>query len=148
MLGFTFSALSDTLPVYSCLKLKLTLNLFVNHAPWLKWDETCLVYSCWSFHIHWFPNVRLCLMGVYCQKFWGSLIIKNKTQTAVINMVSFHIFINLTFRVIFNIHFQKWFKVTVEDNDGTIYTKIYKGSGNDIKNSKFLTITTTKGNTW
>ena len=41
------------------------------------------------------------------QKFWGSLIIKNKTQTAVTNMVSFRIFINLTFRVLFNIHFQK-----------------------------------------
>ena len=61
-------------------------------------------------------------------------------------MVSFHIFINLTFRVLFNIHFQKRSKVAVEDNDETIYTKIYKGSGNEIKNSKFLTIMNTKGN--
>ena len=37
-------------------------------------------------------------------------------------------------------------KVTVEDNDKTIYTKIYKGSGNEIKNSKFLTVMNTKGN--
>ena len=35
-------------------------------------------------------------------------LIKNKTQTAVINIVSFRIFINLTFRMLFNIHFQKW----------------------------------------
>ena len=33
--------------------------------------------------------------------------IKNKTQTAVINIVSFRIFINLTFRMLFNTHFQK-----------------------------------------
>ena len=57
----------------------------------------------------------------------------------MINIVSFGILINLTFRVLFNIHFQKWPKVTVEDNDETIYTKIYKGSGNEIKNSKFST---------
>ena len=40
--------------------------------------------------------------------------------------------------MLFNIHFQKWSKVTVEDNDDTICTKIYKGSGNKIKNLKIL----------
>ena len=34
-------------------------------------------------------------------------LIKNITQTAVMNIVSFHIVINLTFRKLFNIHFQK-----------------------------------------
>ena len=33
---------------------------------------------------------------------------KHQTQTAVINIVSLRIFINLTFRILFNIHFQKW----------------------------------------
>ena len=32
-------------------------------------------------------------------------------------MVSFHIVINLAFRKLFNIHFQKWSKVTMEDKD-------------------------------
>ena len=35
------------------------------------------------------------------------LIIENKRQTALINIVSFRIFINLTFRMQFNIYFQK-----------------------------------------
>ena len=35
----------------------------------------------------------------------------------MINIVSFRIFINLTFRMLFNIHFQKWSKVTVEENE-------------------------------
>ena len=48
--------------------------------------------------------------------------------------------------MLFTLHFQKGSKVTVEDNDKTIYTKIYKGSGNEIKNSKFLTVMNTKGN--
>ena len=34
-------------------------------------------------------------------------LIKNKAQKAVINIVSFRIFINLTFRMLVNIHFQK-----------------------------------------
>ena len=61
-------------------------------------------------------------------------LIKNKTRTVVINIVSFRIFMNLTFRMLVNIHFQKWSKVTVTDYDETIDTKIYKGSGNEIKN--------------
>ena len=37
--------------------------------------------------------------------------------------------------MLFNIHFQKWSKVTVIENDETIqYSKKYKGSGNEIKN--------------
>jgi len=40
--------------------------------------------------------------------------------------------------MLFNIYFQKSPKVTAEDNDETIYTKIYKSSGNEIKNSKIL----------
>ena len=60
--------------------------------------------------------------------------------------MSLRIFINLTFGMLFTLHFQKSSKVTVEDNDKTIYTKIYKGSGNEIKNSKFLTVMNTKGN--
>ena len=48
----------------------------------------------------------------------GPSLIKNKTQTAVINIVSFRIFINFTFRMLFIIHFQKCSKaVTVEEND-------------------------------
>ena len=40
--------------------------------------------------------------------FLGHLsLIKNKAQTAVINTVSFRIFINLTFRMLSNINFQK-----------------------------------------
>ena len=34
-------------------------------------------------------------------------LIKNKTQTAVLKIVSFRIFINLTFRMLFNIYFQR-----------------------------------------
>ena len=34
-------------------------------------------------------------------------LIKNKTQTAVINIVSFRIFMNSTFPMLFNIHFQE-----------------------------------------
>ena len=34
-------------------------------------------------------------------------LIKNKTQTAVINIVNKRILINLTFRMLVNIHFQK-----------------------------------------
>ena len=34
-------------------------------------------------------------------------LIENKTQTAVINIVSFRIFINLTFRMLIKIYFQK-----------------------------------------
>ena len=34
-------------------------------------------------------------------------LIKNKTQTAVINIVNKRILINLTFRMLDNIHFQK-----------------------------------------
>ena len=45
------------------------------------------------------------------RKIWPHLI-KNETQTAVINIVNFRIFINLTFRMLFKIHFQKWSKVT------------------------------------
>ena len=45
------------------------------------------------------------------RKIWPHLI-KNKTQTAVINIVNFRIFINLTFRMLFKIHFQKCSKVT------------------------------------
>ena len=47
--------------------------------------------------------------------------------------------------MLFNVHFQKWSKVTVEDNDESIYKKIYKGSGNEIKNWTFLTVMNTKG---
>ena len=35
-------------------------------------------------------------------------LIKNKTQTAVINIVNKRILINLTFRMLVNIHFQKY----------------------------------------
>ena len=35
-------------------------------------------------------------------------LIKNKTQTAVINIVNKRILINLTFRTLVNIHFQKY----------------------------------------
>jgi len=34
-------------------------------------------------------------------------LIKNKTQTTVINIVNKRILINLTFRILVNIHFQK-----------------------------------------
>ena len=63
-----------------------------------------------------------------------NILVKNKAQTAVIKIVRFRIFINLTFRMLLNIHFQKWSKVTPEDNDETIYSKINKGSGKEIKN--------------
>ena len=59
---------------------------------------------------------------LYCDWFDQIGLIKVKTQTAVINVVSFRIFINLTSCVLINIHFQKWSKVTVEDNDETIFT--------------------------
>lgn len=36
--------------------------------------------------------------------------------------------------------------MTVKDNDETMYTKIYKLSGNEIKSKKFLTGMNTKGN--
>ena len=63
-----------------------------------------------------------------------NILVKNKAQTAVIKIVRFRIFINLTFRMLLNIHFQKWSKVTLEDNDETIYSKINKGSRKEIKN--------------
>ena len=47
-------------------------------------------------------------------------LIKNKTLTAVIDFVSFSNFITWRFVCYFNIHFQKWSSVTVEDNDETI----------------------------
>ena len=50
------------------------------------------------------------------------------------------------FLLLYNMHFKKWSNVTVEDNDETLDTNIYKGSGNEIKNSKFLTVMNTKGN--
>ena len=75
------------------------------------------------------------------------LIIKNKRQTALINIVRFRIFINLTFRMQFNIYFQKWSKVTQLKKMTRLYIfKNYKGSGNDIKNLKFLIVMNTKGN--
>ena len=58
----------------------------------------------------------------------------------MINIVSFGIFDKLDVSCAIQKHFQKWSKVTVEDNDETIYTKIYKGPGNEIKNSKFSTV--------
>ena len=45
------------------------------------------------------------------REIWPHLI-KNNTHTAVMNIVNFRIFINLTFRMLFKIHFQKWSKVT------------------------------------
>ena len=36
--------------------------------------------------------------------------------------------------MLLNVHFQKWYKVTLEGNDETIYSKINKGSGKEIKN--------------
>ena len=37
--------------------------------------------------------------------------------------------------------------MTVKENDETIYSKIYKGPGNEINNlKKFLTVMNTKGN--
>ena len=36
--------------------------------------------------------------------------------------------------------------MTVKENDETIYSKITRGSGKDIRNLKFLTVMNTKGN--
>ena len=40
------------------------------------------------------------------------------------NIVRFDIVINLTFRKLFNIHFEKWSKVTIEDK-GELYVYEY-----------------------
>ena len=67
------------------------------------------------------------------------LLIKNETQTAVINIVSFCIFVNLTFRMLFNIHFENDLKWPLKKMT-RLYTVFqnYKGSGNEIKNLKIL----------
>ena len=53
-------------------------------------------------------------------------LIKNLTQTAVINIVnSQHFYINFTFSMLVNIHFQKWSKVTVKDEK--LYMQNWQG---------------------
>ena len=60
---------------------------------------------------------------VACYIVYKMMLVK---QTAVINIMSFRIFIYLTFRMLFNIvHFQKWSLVTIKENDETIYIYIY-----------------------
>ena len=48
-----------------------------------------------------------CLGGVTRLSIQSFILAKGKTQAAVTNFVNFRIFINLTFRMLFNIHFQK-----------------------------------------
>ena len=55
-------------------------------------------------------NFNFCFAQIYKEKrlFLGHRsLIKNKTQTAVINIVNKRILINLTFHMLVNIHFQK-----------------------------------------
>lgn len=49
---------------------------------------------------------------------------KNKTQEALINLFDFRIFINLTFHILFKIHFQKWSKWPLK-----IMTRLYIQKG-------------------
>ena len=51
------------------------------------------------------PFWIICIQKDFCS--WAIGLIRNKIQTAVINIVSFRIFINLTFPMLFNVHFQK-----------------------------------------
>ena len=54
---------------------------------------------------------------------------KNKIQEAVINIVNLCIVYNLTFRMLVNIHFQKWPLIVFT----TIYIIVKRGSGTTIK---------------
>ena len=71
--------------------------------------ETLIPAIPWSVNHFKLKHYCLCQRNLYNEmerKIWPHLI-KNKTQTAVINIVNFRIFINLTFRMLFKIHFQK-----------------------------------------
>ena len=64
------------------------------------------------------------------------LLIKNKTLTAVINIVSFRNFITWRFVCYFNIHFQKWSKVSPLKIMTRLYSKRQK---NVIFHTRFQT---------
>ena len=69
---------------------------------------------------------------IYCG-FPNPSFIKDKTQAAVINIVSFRIFIDSMFRMLFNIHFNlKWpLKKMMR-----LYIQKLQGVWNEIKNFK------------
>ena len=60
----------------------------------------------------------ICFIILYCFFFFSGILVC---------LPLIRIFIDLTFRMLFNLHFQKWSKVTVKENDATIYSKIARG---------------------